>query len=167
MLLVAASWKRHEDEAQRRLEAREDALAASAARLGRPDPRVAAPRRADVVARLAQVVGPASIDREHDALDRHARRGERLGRPPHLVARRAHVLDQAGPGAAGRVPFDLRSRAVGLGLLAHHRDRQPGLERDRRHEQRGRALRGGEVVDAVGQQLDDGPARARAAGRAA
>ena len=31
ILLVAASWKRHEDEAQRRLEAREDALASSAA----------------------------------------------------------------------------------------------------------------------------------------
>jgi hypothetical protein len=30
MLLVAASWKRHDDEAQRRLESREDAAMAAA-----------------------------------------------------------------------------------------------------------------------------------------
>ena len=47
--------------------------------------------------------------------------------------------------------LDLRPRPVGLRFLAHHRDGQAGLEADGRDEERGGALRRGEVID-VGRQ---------------
>ena len=136
MLLVATSWKRHDDEAQRRIEAREDAAVAAAHIAASRSPHRIPGRgvgtedrdRRDVVACIPQVVGAAPVDREHDALDQtpasaSTSAARRTWCPVVLTS---SIRQTRAP--AGAMSFDLRHRAVGLRFLPNHDERTVSSE---------------------------------------